>query len=204
MRRRALLAPVLLVAGCTMGPNYVPPQVDAPPAYRYEEKDAQATANTAFWKQFGDPVLDGLIAEAIANNPQVLIAAARVEQAAAVLTQTTAPLYPAGRVRCLGRTGPGERIERHPHSAVRGESPDFPADAGRRKLGDRPLGADPETLRSRSGEPPRRRGGPPRRRPLPRLVRRHDVHPAPRLRRAARRLEALARDLRASRSGSSS
>ncbi len=94
MRRRALLAPVLLVAGCTMGPNYVPPQVDAPPAYRYEEKDAQATANTAFWKQFGDPVLDGLIAEAIANNPQVLIAAARVEQAAAVLTQTTAPLYP--------------------------------------------------------------------------------------------------------------
>lgn len=94
MRRLALLAPVLLVAGCLMGPNYVPPQVDAPPAYRNEEKDAQATANTAFWKQFGDPVLDGLISEALANNKQVQIAATRVEQAAAVLTQTAAPLYP--------------------------------------------------------------------------------------------------------------
>ncbi len=107
MRRRALLASALLVAGCTMGPNYVPPQVDAPPAYQYEEKDARATANTAFWKQFGDPVLDGLIAEAIANNKQVQIAAARVEQAAAVLTQTKAPLYPqvgygASGTRALG------------------------------------------------------------------------------------------------------
>ena len=76
-----------------------------PPAYRYEEKDAQATANTAWWKQFEDPVLDGLIAEALANNLNVQIAAANVEQAAAVLTQTTAPLYPAGRIRRLGSAG---------------------------------------------------------------------------------------------------
>lgn len=89
----ALLA-LLPSAGCLMGPNYVPPQVDAPPVYRYEEKDARATINTEWWKQFGDPVLDGLIAEALENNKQVQIAAARVEQAAAVLTQTRAPLYP--------------------------------------------------------------------------------------------------------------
>jgi len=94
MRRYAFLASVLLVAGCTMGPDYVPPKVDAPPAYRYEEKEAKATANTVFWSQFGDAVLDGLIGEALANNKQVQIAAARVEQAAAVLTQATAPLYP--------------------------------------------------------------------------------------------------------------
>ena len=94
MRRLAPLASVLLAAGCTMGPDYVPPQVDAPPAYRYEGKEAQATANTDWWKQFGDPVLDGLIAEALSSNKQLQIAAARVEQAAAVLTQTKAPLYP--------------------------------------------------------------------------------------------------------------
>ncbi len=95
MPKRAVLAFLLLLASaCTVGPDYVPPTVDAPPAYRFAETEAQATANAEWWKQFGDPVLDDLIAEALAKNPQVGIAAARVEQAAAVLTQSRAPLYP--------------------------------------------------------------------------------------------------------------
>lgn len=94
MRRRTLVPLVLLAsAGCTMGPDYVRPAVPAPPAYRFAE-EAQATANTEWWKQFGDPVLDSMVAEALANNLQVQIAVARVDQAAAVLTQARAPLYP--------------------------------------------------------------------------------------------------------------
>ena len=54
----------------------------------------QETANTEWWKQFDDPVLDQLIAEALANNKNVQIAAANVEQAAGVLTQTRSQFFP--------------------------------------------------------------------------------------------------------------
>ena len=44
--------------------------VDAPKAFIYETKDAADTANTQWWKQFNDPVLDQLIAEALAQQSQ--------------------------------------------------------------------------------------------------------------------------------------
>ncbi|MFO1414459.1 MAG: efflux transporter outer membrane subunit [Burkholderiales bacterium] len=93
MRRAALLA-VALLAGCTVGPDYTRPAVDAPAAFLYAPKDAADTANTMWWKQFGDPVLDQLIAEALAHNLNVKVAAANVEQAAGVLTQTRSALFP--------------------------------------------------------------------------------------------------------------
>jgi outer membrane protein, multidrug efflux system len=83
-----------LVAGCTMGPDYVRPKVDAPAAFRFEPAAAADTANTIWWKQFGDPVLDQLIDTALANNLNVKIAAANVEQALAVITQTRSALFP--------------------------------------------------------------------------------------------------------------
>ncbi len=77
-----------------VGPDYQRPTVDAPKAFMYESKAAADTANTEFWKQFDDPVLDALIAEALAHNLNVKVAAANVEQAAGVLTQTNSSLYP--------------------------------------------------------------------------------------------------------------
>jgi multidrug efflux system outer membrane protein len=68
--------------------------VDAPAAYRFAPSDARDTANTAWWRAFGDPALDGLIDEALAHNWDARIAAANVDAAAAVLTQVQAPLYP--------------------------------------------------------------------------------------------------------------
>jgi len=95
-----------LLAGCMMGPDYTKPKVDTPAAYIYEPKQTAETANTQWWKQFGDPVLDNLIADALANNKNVKIAAANVQQAAAVLTQTRAPLYPqVGYQGNAARTG---------------------------------------------------------------------------------------------------
>lgn len=85
---------LLLLTGCMVGPDYVKPVVPVPDAFRYEEKNAQETANTAWWKNFQDPVLDALITEALSKNKSIMIAAANVEQAAGVLTQTRAPLFP--------------------------------------------------------------------------------------------------------------
>ncbi len=95
MRRLLTCAlPALVAAGCVVGPDYQRPQVDAPQAFRFEPADTAAVADVEWWKQFGDPTLDGLIAEALANNKDVQIAAANVEQAAGVLTTTRAPLFP--------------------------------------------------------------------------------------------------------------
>jgi multidrug efflux system outer membrane protein len=77
-----------------IGPDYHRPVVDVPPSFHYEDKEARDTVNTDWWKEFRDPVLDGLITEALANNKNVKIAAANIEQAAGVLTQTRSPLFP--------------------------------------------------------------------------------------------------------------
>ena len=95
MRRPlALACTAALLAGCVMGPDYKRPDVVAPAAFQYETKDAAETADTLWWKQFQDLVLDQLIAEALAHNTNIAIAAANVEQAAAVLTQTRSQFYP--------------------------------------------------------------------------------------------------------------
>jgi multidrug efflux system outer membrane protein len=89
-----------------IGPDYKRPAIDAPKAFQYEAKAAAETANVDWWKQFGDPVLEQLVTEALANNKDIKIAAANVEQAAGVLTSTRSPLFPqfnyqgtAGRYR---------------------------------------------------------------------------------------------------------
>jgi len=62
--------------------------------YRFAPSQARDTANTAWWRQFGDPVLDGLIDEALGHNWGVRNRRGQVEAAAAVLTQVRAPLFP--------------------------------------------------------------------------------------------------------------
>lgn len=106
MRRRLALAACALVAACTVGPDYRKPEVDSPARFQYQPAEVADTANTAWWRQFGDPVLDALIDEALANNRNVKVATANVEQAAAVFTQARSSLFPqvgygvdAGRAR---------------------------------------------------------------------------------------------------------
>jgi multidrug efflux system outer membrane protein len=92
--RMVLAFVVILFAGCAVGPDYVRPPLDVPDAFRYEVKEAQETANTEWWRQFNDPVLDKLIAEALTNNRNVKIAASNIEQTAGVLMQTRAAFFP--------------------------------------------------------------------------------------------------------------
>jgi len=94
---RRLVAVALLatsLGGCLVGPDYRRPDLELPQSFRYEEDYARDTVNSAWWQEFRDPVLDSLIGEALANNKSVKIAAANVEQAAGVLTQIRAPLFP--------------------------------------------------------------------------------------------------------------
>src|SRR5262245_53503622 len=69
-----------LPSGCVVGPNYQQPTVEVPAKYRFEDAAAQDTANTAWWGLFRDEQLSRLIGIALAENKNVLIAAARVEE----------------------------------------------------------------------------------------------------------------------------
>ena len=85
---------VMLLTSCAVGPNYKRPGIEVPGTYINEVKEAAETANTPWWQQFNDPVLDKLITEALANNKNIKIAAANIEQAAGVLIQVRSPIFP--------------------------------------------------------------------------------------------------------------
>lgn len=104
---------ILFASGCMVGPNYQRPQVDTPQTWRFEDKEAKEAANTAWWEQFKDPVLNELIQTALKENKDVKIAAARVEQFVGQYGTTRAALFPQvsagaayGRQRASELTGP--------------------------------------------------------------------------------------------------
>lgn len=94
--QRALLASTLALtlAGCMVGPDYEKPDVVIPDQWRMEYKQSAELVNTGWWKQFNDPVLDQLIESALLNNRDVRIAAARVEEFAALVDVTRSGLFP--------------------------------------------------------------------------------------------------------------
>jgi outer membrane protein, multidrug efflux system len=93
-KRFAVTLLALLTAGCMVGPDYRHPSLDVPQNFRNETGEGVEAVDTQWWRCFRDPVLDSLIAEALANNKNLQIASANIEQAAAVVTPTRAPLFP--------------------------------------------------------------------------------------------------------------
>ncbi|HUJ90725.1 MAG TPA: efflux transporter outer membrane subunit [Syntrophorhabdales bacterium] len=85
---------VLSLFGCAVGPNYQRPSVESPPSWRFEEKEAREVANTVWWDQFDDPVLNELIQTALQENKDLKIAAARIEEFIGRYVTTRAALFP--------------------------------------------------------------------------------------------------------------
>jgi multidrug efflux system outer membrane protein len=75
----------LLLAGCTVGPGYQRPELAAPENHRTltTPAEAESLADLPWWEVFKDPVLHELVNEALVNNFDLRIAAARVEEARA-------------------------------------------------------------------------------------------------------------------------
>src|SRR5437879_1185800 len=90
---------LLMLTGCAVGPNYKRPPVTVPGTYRglAADTDPQATASLGdekWWTVYQDEQLQALIREALAQNYDMRIAAARVLQAQAVLGITRADQFP--------------------------------------------------------------------------------------------------------------
>jgi multidrug efflux system outer membrane protein len=83
-----------LLGGCVVGNDYTRPALDLPEKFRFENPEARDVANTKWWEQFEDPALNDLIDSALANNLDVRIAAARVEEFYGALGVTRSGFYP--------------------------------------------------------------------------------------------------------------
>lgn len=74
------LAPWL--AGCAVGPDYVPPQPAVPAAYVGPSKAGGASVDLSqWWRALHDPQLDALVEQAIKGNADIEIALDRLQQA---------------------------------------------------------------------------------------------------------------------------
>lgn len=91
----ALISLSGLLTACTVGPNYVRPDVDAgkgwsEPAARTERR----VDLSAWWRSFDDPTLNRLIERALAENFDVREAAARIGEARALRDAAAGGRYP--------------------------------------------------------------------------------------------------------------
>ena len=129
MKLTALIT-ALLLAGCASVPAIDPSTLPATPA-AFKEGDgrwtraapAEAEPRGEWWKAFGDPLLNDLVARAERSNTDLQVAAARLAQARALLRSANAdrlpqlgigagagrqdglPLAPAGAPRTLATIG---------------------------------------------------------------------------------------------------
>ena len=94
-----IIAPLAFVVGCTSGPDYAgPPEVEtASGAFLRAgaDVDPQAPLASDWWTLLGDPVLDEIERRALATNPGIAAARARIEQARASVRQERANRLPA-------------------------------------------------------------------------------------------------------------
>jgi len=92
-----VIAIVSLSVGCAArGPNYARPPLPNPAQYRFVEGTAQAQslADSPWWQVFDDPALQALVRDALANNLDLQLAVARVEEARARAGVAKSYLYP--------------------------------------------------------------------------------------------------------------
>jgi outer membrane protein, multidrug efflux system len=102
MKKLLLLAIVVLLTGCAVGPNYKRPTVNVPTEYRDSVAAQAATAsslgNEKWWDVYQDPVLVQLVHTALQQNYDLRIAATRVLEAQAQLGVTRANQFPSAGV----------------------------------------------------------------------------------------------------------
>jgi multidrug efflux system outer membrane protein len=94
--RKTLLSSLLALwlSGCMIGPDYIRPLFESPDDWRVSEGDAKQLANAAWWEQFNDPVLNDLVAIALRENKDLMIASARIEEYAGRYGITRSGLFP--------------------------------------------------------------------------------------------------------------
>ena len=95
--RVSYFLPILLVAGCTAGTDYVRPPAAVAPVWRAAPA-AQPRIVGPWWQAFDDPMLHSLIAEALARNLDIEAALAELDRARAAASAAGAAMLPSGTI----------------------------------------------------------------------------------------------------------
>ena len=97
--RLPTLTLALLLAGCTLGPDYQRPTTTVPVAYRHAEgwqaaapKDLEIRGD--WWRRYDDPTLDRLMVQLNQRNQSLAQAEATYRQSLALVSQARASLFP--------------------------------------------------------------------------------------------------------------
>jgi NodT family efflux transporter outer membrane factor (OMF) lipoprotein len=113
-----LLSGCVVLYGCAVGPDYKRPEVEVPAAYKgsaaADWKPAEprdAVPRGMWWKMYGDPELDALMARVDAANQTLAAAEAQVRISAALADQSRAGFWPQ-------ITGTIQRTESKPSSTT--------------------------------------------------------------------------------------
>ncbi|HEY9052925.1 MAG TPA: efflux transporter outer membrane subunit, partial [Gammaproteobacteria bacterium] len=85
---------IVFFSGCKVGPDFVKPEYQSPLEFRYDSIKTDTVVNLRWWEIYNDKTLDTLIRIALAENKNVLIAAARIEAARAAVGYTRADQFP--------------------------------------------------------------------------------------------------------------
>src|SRR5258707_6740072 len=91
------LLPMIILAGCAVGPNYKSPQMSVANSFGNSLTNvvsADEAALAAWWKGFKDVRLNRLVDRAIAHNHDIRIATANLKEARALRRLTTFDLAP--------------------------------------------------------------------------------------------------------------
>ena len=94
------MVPATLLAGCSVGPDYVRPTVETPAAYKEAGnwKPAQPKDDVSrgrWWEVFNDPLLNRLQEQVDISNQNLANAEAQFRQALALLQSTRAGFFPS-------------------------------------------------------------------------------------------------------------
>jgi multidrug efflux system outer membrane protein len=93
--RLAVVAGLIYLTGCALGPNYKRPPVASPPAFRGDTAPTSVSfADLSWWDVYRDSTLQALIREAFTNNYDLREAMARVEQSRALAMQARSQFVP--------------------------------------------------------------------------------------------------------------
>lgn len=86
----------LALAGCAVGPDYQPPQADVPMQWSAaaDTRALDRAVLAEWWRQFRDPLLDSLVADAFAANRDLATARAQLREARARRSLAGAQLGP--------------------------------------------------------------------------------------------------------------
>ena len=92
LHKLVISASALVLAACATGPNYVPKPVSASAAAPFVMAQRSTVVSNAqpsgnWWRLYDDPVLDGLVKDALAANTDIRVAVARLAKARASLRE---------------------------------------------------------------------------------------------------------------------